>query len=447
MTYRRRYLSGQAATTVVIAEGAITTDKIVDKAVTQPKVADDAVTTDKIAPGAVESSDIQDNTIQTADLKDLAVTTPKIADGAVTTQKLEASIQGIARPLTPGVSSAEIAADAVIAAKIAADAVETAKIKNGNVTAGKLAADSVETVKIKDGAVTTAKIAGGAVDATKIGVGAVTGSEILNGSVGVTELAANAVETVKVKDLNITLSKLAPDSVDSSKILDDAVVPSKIPDDSILPVKIQVPALSLAKDKEMNRFFDDFMGNALSSAWRASGAAGFSVLPSVDSCFELKTGALISDDVILDWGGNLGGGKIGTVLPGLFVGLRDRVGVTKLTSIVALWGDGNNYIGFEAKSINGEVPLWKAMGRKGGLLTEVATGIPVSTGIQTMEIVTVAVDDIAFFINGAHVADITNSVYIPNVNVEPYIRLIAKEAVQKSVKVDFVSLLQSRETP
>lgn len=102
-------------------------------------------------------------------LNDLIDTTVFTSD-AITGTTLTVSGAGKLSVSTGGVTSNEIAANAVVtlgilnsavtAAKLATDAVETLKIKDANVTAAKLASDAVTTAKILNANVTAAKLSG-----------------------------------------------------------------------------------------------------------------------------------------------------------------------------------------------------------------------------------------------------------------------------------------------
>lgn len=447
MTYRRRYLSGQSATTVVIAEGAITSDKIVDGAVTHPKISPGAVDSERVINESLKSEDIKDGEIKTQDIASGAVTTDKIASQAVTVDKLEASIQGIARPLTPGVDTAEIQDAKVTLAKLAPDSVDASKIKSGAVGPSELAAAAVEESRVKDGAISRDKIAGSAIDSTKIAMNAVTGSEILNGSVGSTELAPNAVETVKVLDRNITGAKIALNSVLAENIKADEDLASRMPDDSILGDKLHIPNTSLVKDKEMNRFFDDFMGASVSPAWVKTGDAGGSALIGADSIVGIRTGTVIGNAQRIDWGGVLGAGPTQNVFPKLTVGIESRLDNDYLTTIVGLWKDVNNYIAFYADAVGAAVPIWQARCVRGGNMTEVPTAVGVSTGLQVLEITFESPTSVRFDINGVEVANIVTGASIPPVSCEPYLHIETKTSAFRNFYVDYVSLLQSRVLP
>lgn len=434
MAYRRRYLSGQSATTVTIAEGAITTDKIVDKAVTQPKVDDNAITSDKIADETIQSEDIKAGEVKTSDLGNGAVTTEKIADQAVTVDKLEASIQGIARPLTPGVSSAEIAAGAVVASKIGAQAVETAKIKDTNVTAAKLAADAVETVKVKDGAITTAKIAGGAIDQTKIGANAVTGSEIQDGAVSTSELATDSVETSKVIDGHITLAKLAPNSVDSSKIVAEGVGTSDL---NVAAIAQRHRESFLVRTKN---FAEEFGGVDITNRWAKTGDPGGLVYP--DSLFgiAIEAAAGVGDAQRIDWGGKQPI-RVTSFKPLLTFLISGRTAaLNQLTNICGLWKDVNNQIVFYAHDAAGATPNWFAKCVEAGAPTTIDTGIAIDTSGQLLSIEYLSDIAVKFYIDGVLKATVVTN--IPSLSfMEPRFEIITQNAGARMFRLQDMILL------
>jgi len=440
MVYIRRYLSGQQATTVTIAQGAITTDKIVDKAVTQPKVADDAITTDKIAPSAVETSDIKDGEVKTVDIGAGAVTTPKIADGAVTTAKLEASIQGIARPLTPGVATAEIADLAVTEGKLAANAVGTAKLKDGNVSAAKLAADAVETVKVKDGAITTGKIAGGAIDATKIAVDAVTGSEIQNGSVGSTELATDSVISEKIAGLNVTTEKINTYAVETDKIKHEAVTDPKL----------NVAALGRRHIESLNVresvFHDPCIGIPYGTPWVSEGDAGGSLTQDQDGR-TLTTNNVSGEaqrSILKEVTDRL---KTLERLPSLNVGIGYGTSQDYVSHLIGLYFDANNYVAFVAEDLVGVFATWKVECIKGGVSSVVDTGIAVPPATNTSRTLSIEFQgdgSVKFFVDGIEKAHITDSQFIPNTRFEVRLEVTARTAAARVLRTRFIDLYEKR---
>ncbi len=101
-------LGGVAASNYAVLP--IETDEIRDGAVTNAKIADNAITSDKIQDGQIFNDDLADN----------AVTTNKILDGTI--QMADLSFTPATRPLSPPISTSEIADNAVTTAKIAANA-------------------------------------------------------------------------------------------------------------------------------------------------------------------------------------------------------------------------------------------------------------------------------------------------------------------------------------
>jgi hypothetical protein len=152
--------------------------------------------------------------ISTAEIADAAVTTDKIADGAVTV--------------------AELATNAVETAKIANQAVTGDKIQDASITPVKLAfavpsrpmTPPIETAEIGDAQVTpvklsfavptrplvppiaAAEIADLQITDSKIADGAVTGGKVADGAIGVT----------KLQGLSVTTDKLAPGAVTPEKV-------------------------------------------------------------------------------------------------------------------------------------------------------------------------------------------------------------------------------------
>jgi len=175
------------------------------------------VKTANIATKAVTSDKIADNAIEARHIK----------EGTVTPDKL--TITPVARPLTPGLGTAEIKDGAITSGKIAPNAVTTdhiaanavatddikdnaittEKIRDGAITREKVADQSVRTEDIVDGAVTAVKLATNSVTQSKIASNSVGASEIIAGAVGTSELANNAVTTEKIANGAVTPAKLS----------------------------------------------------------------------------------------------------------------------------------------------------------------------------------------------------------------------------------------------
>ena len=120
----------------------------------------------------------------------------QLAIGSTAGHPLKVSASGV--PEWGQLASVALATDSVTSAQIAADAVVTAKIADLNVTTGKLADTAVTTAKITDLNVTTGKLADSAV----------TSAKIADGTIVAGDLASNSVTTVKIANANVTNAKL-----------------------------------------------------------------------------------------------------------------------------------------------------------------------------------------------------------------------------------------------
>lgn len=165
---------------------------------TTETIADNAITEDKIGPGAVGSSEIKDGAIAAEDIADGVITGSKIAAGSISGSKIQSgavtpdklSFAPLTRPLSPQVSTPEIADGAVTLPKMSAQIIGTDQIVNGAVTGAKIAPDTIDGTKIASSAVGAGEIASGAVSETKIGTDAVTKAKIKDGEVSPEKLEA-----------------------------------------------------------------------------------------------------------------------------------------------------------------------------------------------------------------------------------------------------------------
>ncbi|MEG3660204.1 hypothetical protein V5097_22530, partial [Arenibacter palladensis] len=202
---------------------SIVNSKLGPDAVTNAKLADDAVQLENIADGTASGQVMQwDGTDWI--LIDLGSVTVTEVDGVIGNEILNATDATLVRSglgtnadpytldvATGGITSNELADDAVTAAKINADVAGSGLVQNA--TTGALEVDG--TAITGDGDITSSDLTVGG-DANAL-LGDVT-LEIAAGAVGTTELAADAV----------TNAKLADDAVQTENILADAVTASKI---------------------------------------------------------------------------------------------------------------------------------------------------------------------------------------------------------------------------
>ncbi|MCX5789201.1 MAG: hypothetical protein NTX64_11950, partial [Elusimicrobia bacterium] len=232
-----------------------------------------------------------------------------------------------------GGSSLTIAAGAVSSAKIAADAVLTAAILNGAVQTSKLAADAVTNASLLGGAVQTSKLAkdavtntailngtialqkidatgcsgkfmtsadgsswscgnptvgANAIDTDKLAADAVDSTKILYGAVNTSKLAKDAVITLAIMDGNVQTSKLAKDAVTTLAILGGAVQTSKLAKDAVTNTAILNGTIALQKI-DATGCSGKFMTSADGSSWSCGN-------PTV-SANAIDTGKLAADAV------------------------------------------------------------------------------------------------------------------------------------------------------
>jgi len=437
MAYRRRYLAGQLAVTVDIAQQAITTDKIGDEAVGGAQLKDDSVSTDKIVDGDVKAVDIGSQAVETSKLKDGAVTTIKIADEAITTEKLSSEVASAVRPLTPGVATVEIADSAVTAAKIGAEAVETAKIKDGAVATAKIAANAVTTDKIAPDSIGSDQIIASAIKTSELDNLSVSEGKIIDGSVAEAKIATAAVTEDKIDSNAVTANKIAP----------LAVVTAKIDDDAVTEPKLDIAALARRHWNSLTAreslFHEDFGGMLESNRWTSVGAAGGAVGPIGVGGLRIQTGPVLHD-LQTFW---FGGKKIvipNTHKPSMVFQLTGmKAPVEAFRCWFGLRGSATEYIAFAILDIGGSPMNWNAQTRDGGADTTTDTGIIAINGVQLFHIDAADPASIKFYINEVLVA--THTTNIPATKeLEPWFYMDTGEAVLKYVDLKYVNVVAQR---
>ena len=226
-------LFNQAVATNTIRDCAVTSDKL------NRIVGSEAVTTDTVRNDAITPSKISflNNIISTNDTN-ILISNGNEFTSVTPTGNICVTNTGNISIKAGGVSSSELANDAVITSKLDDSSVTTAKLADDAVTTCKIADGSVTPAKLANSSVGTGNICNNAVGTNEIADNAVTSPKIANSAVGNSELATDAVIEVKIKDNNVTSRKIASGAVGSDQIANGAVIGSKIPDNTIDNTKI-----------------------------------------------------------------------------------------------------------------------------------------------------------------------------------------------------------------
>ncbi len=209
------------------------------------------VTSNEIATNAVGSDELADNAVDTAAITDLNVTTGKIADNAVT------------------------------AAKLADDAVDTASIVDANVTLAKIQNVSANSLLVRDansaGVLTELALANTQI---MVGDGAGMSAVSLSGDVTMTNtgevtiaagavesgmIAADAIDGSKIADDAIGAEHISASAVGSSEIAENAVNTSEIADNAVTADQIAANAVTTAKILDDNVTFSKIQDIAANS--------------------------------------------------------------------------------------------------------------------------------------------------------------------------------------
>ncbi|MFB9065394.1 beta strand repeat-containing protein, partial [Flavobacterium branchiarum] len=286
-----------------LANSAVTTDKIADGAVTNAKVGADAITSDKILDGTITTADLANKAVTADKLGSGAATSGQIAtangDGTVTYKDItitDANITSTKGVTTDGIikvngtnalaksvlldAELSIADGGITSTQLATNAVTTDKIADGAVTNAKVGADAINSDKILDGTITTVDLANKAVTSDKLGSGTATSGQIAtangDGTVTYKDIAitdANITSTkgvttdgiIKVNGTNalaksvlldaalsiadggITTDKIADGAVTNAKVGADAITSNKILDGTIATVDLANKAVTADK--------------------------------------------------------------------------------------------------------------------------------------------------------------------------------------------------------
>lgn len=171
----------------------------------------DGSTLEASAATGAKAFRVKDLGITSAKIAANAVIAGKLADGGVdTTARIADNIISTAKIIDGAITSLKIGANAVVAGKLADGAVDTAaRIADAIITGAKLVNGTITSTQLGIASVIAGKLASGAIDAAAIiANNVIQSSHFLAGAVNAAALGTDAVETVKIKDANVTTAKL-----------------------------------------------------------------------------------------------------------------------------------------------------------------------------------------------------------------------------------------------
>ncbi|MBI5242741.1 MAG: hypothetical protein HY922_03530, partial [Elusimicrobia bacterium] len=247
------------------------------------------ITSVQLAANAVDTNKIKDDSIITSKLLNQNVTTAKIANLAVDSSKLAANSVDVEKLAAGALDTNKIKDDSVITSKILNQNVTTAKLADLNITAAKIANLAVDSSKLAANSVDNEKIVANAVDTNKIKDDSIITSKILNQNVTTAKLADLNVTAAKLANLAVDSSKLAANSVDIEKIVPLAVDSSKLAANSVDVEKIVGGSVDTYKIKDESITTAKLFTAAVTAAKVAANIIDSTKLAAV--FFDIKTKA------------------------------------------------------------------------------------------------------------------------------------------------------------
>ncbi|MBI5778900.1 MAG: hypothetical protein HZA49_05535 [Planctomycetes bacterium] len=193
-----KHIRDSSVTRAKIADGMIGPDELMSSAVETGKLAANSVTAEKIANQAITNEKLADGSVTNAKIADDSISTAKIRDGAITQAKLSFTPPSVARPITPAVSTDEIANSAVTSIKIADGAIIASKIATNTITQNKIANNAIGSGELQSNSVITEKLANGSVTPEKLSF------------TPVARPLTPPIATAEIGDGQVTQAKLAP---------------------------------------------------------------------------------------------------------------------------------------------------------------------------------------------------------------------------------------------
>ena len=176
------------------------------------------ISSNEVAADAIQGVHVADDTLTAAHIVAGTITADEIATNTLTANEIATNTLTANEIAANTLTANEIAANAITASEISADAVTTDKLAAGAVTADEIAAD----------AITTPKLAAGAVTADEIGANAITTVKLAAGAVTADEIGANAITAAKISAGAVTASEIAAGAITAGKIAADAVTATEI---------------------------------------------------------------------------------------------------------------------------------------------------------------------------------------------------------------------------
>jgi hypothetical protein len=237
-----------------------------------PDIAADAVTTAEIAADTIVASDIATGAVANDELAADAVTSAKIAADTIVADDIA----------TGAVANDELAADAVTSAKIAADTIVADDIATGAVGNAELAADAVTSAKIAADTISASDIATDAVGNAELAADAVTSAEIAPDTIAAADIATDAVGSAEIAAGAVGNAELAADAVTSAKIQDGQVQTADLAANAVTTAEIAADTITAA----------DIATDAITSAELAAGAVTNAKLGSDLDAGKLATGTV-----------------------------------------------------------------------------------------------------------------------------------------------------------
>ena len=186
------------------------------------------ISSNEVAADAIQGVHVADDTLTAAHIVAGSITADEIATNTLTANEIATNTLTANEIATNTLTANEIAANTLTANEIAANAITASEISADAVTTDKLAAGAVTADEIAADAITTPKLAAGAVTADEIGANAITTVKLAAGAVTADEIGANAITAAKISAGAVTASEIAAGAITAGKIAADAVTATEI---------------------------------------------------------------------------------------------------------------------------------------------------------------------------------------------------------------------------